>query len=77
MAHVEVTQSSCKRMIKDRWATDIPDNSEGRYLRPCYFDDEEMVDELDSGMFYQDTYFAEDVEVNERVADELDVPIKC
>lgn len=71
MAHVNAAKCNTKRRIKDGAEVDRKDKPSGyghsgRYLRPHHCDDEEMMDELASGTHYQDSYFAENVEVTVR-----------
>ena len=48
----------------------------GVWVKPCYFDDEDMVMKLGEGIFYRDSYFSKNI-VEEKVESvEVDVPIQ-
>ena len=49
---------------------------DGECLRPYYHDDENMVERLGSGVFYQESCFAENVSVKELEAPDADVLIE-
>ena len=48
----------------------------GRWIRPYYYDDYNMVEKLGSGIFYQDCYFSNNIGAQELQPNEVDVPIQ-
>ena len=51
------------------------EGSSGRWLKPFYYDEEDMVDKLASGVFYSESYFSE-LHIEERGGTEGDAPIE-
>ena len=66
-----MTRSGRARKPYD-WAKNFPETahfqkddvktSNGSWLKPCYFDEESMVDKLSEGMCYHESYFGENVD---------------
>ena len=54
----------------------LENTSEGKWLKPYYYDNEDMVEKLGTGIFYQETCFSSDATVDEVEGLEVDAPIE-
>ena len=52
------------------------DSGNVTWIKPCCFDDIDMVDNLSKGTFYHNSCFSEDIVESQHVTGETDVPIE-
>ena len=49
---------------------------DGKWIKPYYYDDKNMVEKLGTGIFYKDSYFADSITMKELSRSEVDIPIE-